>query len=431
MEETKIEVILPKPHTQQKAFMESPAKRKIIRAGRRSGKTIGMAIIAIKAFLDGHRVLYAAPTDDQLSTFWYAVKKSLYNPIETGLFLKNEVFHTIELPHTKQRIRAKTAFNADTLRGDYADVLILDEFQLMNEEAWAVVGAPMLADNDGDAIFIYTPPSQTSRSMSKANDPLHAAKLFKKAQIDKTGRWQDFHFTSFENPYISHDALDELSLDMTALAYRQEILAEDIEESPGALWTRKLIDETKVSVHPDLARIAVGVDPTGSVSNECGIVVAGVGTDGQGYIIDDKSLLGTPGEWAEAVLTAYCHNKADIIVGEVNYGGDMVEATIMQAAKIQNVVCRYKNVRASRGKAVRAEPVVAQYEHSRIHHVGSFPDLEDEMVMWVPGQSRYSPNRLDALVWAITELNEEIKKTVIMGRPARAVEIRTRNYKRI
>ena len=184
-------------------------------------------------------------------------------------------------------------------------------------------------------------------------------------------------------------------------------------------------------MHPDLARIAVGVDPTGSVSNECGIVVAGVGTDGQGYIIDDKSLLGTPGEWAEAVLTAYCHNKADIIVGEVNYGGDMVEATIMQAAKIQNVVCRYKNVRASRGKAVRAEPVVAQYEHSRIHHVGSFPNLEDEMVMWVPGQSRYSPNRLDALVWAITELNEEIKKTVIMGRPPRAMEIRTRNYKRI
>ena len=399
-----IKIILPRPHPQQLKFIKSPAKRKIVRAGRRGGKTIGAAIYAALAFLKGHRVLYAAPTEDQIATFWFEVKKILQNPIDTGILKKNETLHIIELPRTKQRIRAKTAFNADTLRGDYADVLILDEFQLMNEDTWGVVGAPMLLDTDGDAMFIYTPPSRSSKSATKAKDPQHAAKMFKKAQKDTSGRWQAFHFTSLDNPHISKIALEEITADMTNLAYRQEILAEDIEEVPGALWTRKLIDETRLMAHPDLVRIVVGVDPTGSQHNECGIIVAGKDAAGHGYVLDDKSLLGTPGEWGGAVITAYNHNNADMIVAEVNYGGEMVESTILGINHQTKQVCRYKNVRASRGKAVRAEPIVARYEKGTLHHIGSFPLLEDEMVQWVPGASKYSPNRIDALVWAMTEL---------------------------
>jgi len=410
----KTKIVLPRPHSQQRKFLESHAKRKIVRAGRRGGKTVGAAIYAAMAFIDGHRVLYAAPTEDQIATFWFEVKKTLQNPIDAGIFKKNETLHIIELPRTKQRIRAKTAFNADTLRGDYADILILDEFQLMNEDAWGVVGAPMLLDNNGDAMFIYTPPSLRSRSMTKARDPTHAAKMFQKARADTTGRWDAFHFTSFDNPHISKDALEDITEDMTSIAYRQEILAEDLEEIPGALWTRKLISETRVTKHPGLARIVVGVDPSGSISNETGIVVAGKGIDGLGYILDDKSLAGTPGEWADAILTAYNRNDADMIIGEVNFGGDMVEATIMRTAG--NQIYRYKNVHASRGKAVRAEPIVAQYEHGKIHHVGEFPELEDEMVTWVPGESRYSPNRIDALVWALTELFGPAKPPVATPR---------------
>ena len=405
MRENKIVVTLLKPHPYQQAFIESPVKRKIIRAGRRSGKTIGMAILAVEKFLAGERVLYAAPTEDQLATFWFAIKKALQNPIRAGIFKKNEVHHIIEVPGTKQRIRAKTAYNVDTLRGDYASLLIIDEWQLVDEQMWEVVGAPLLADTNGQAVFIYTPPSLRSRSVSKARDPMHAAKMFKKAQEDKTGRWEAFHFSSFDNPYISHDALKEITQDMTAVAYRQEILAEDIEEAPGALWTRALIDNARVAKHPDLVRVVVGVDPTGSVGNECGIVIVGKGIDGHGYVIDDRSLLGSPGEWAAEVLAAYDDNQADIIVGEANYGGDMVEATIQHASHVRAMTCRYKNVHASRGKAVRAEPIVAAYEHGRIHHVGEFPHLENEQVMWIPGESRYSPNRIDALVWAVTELD--------------------------
>jgi len=228
--------------------------------------------------------------------------------------------------------------------------------------------------------------------------------MFAKAAKDETGRWQTFHFASHDNPHISEVALAEIAQDMTNLAYRQEILAEDIDEAPGALWNRELINNTRIVKYPDLVRIVVGVDPTGSLGNETGIVVAGLGTDRHGYILDDKSLLGSPGEWADAVLTAFNRNQADMVVGETNYGGDMVESTIMQAAKNNKQIIRYKNVHASRGKAVRAEPVVANYEHGKIHHVGEFPYLEDEMVNWIPGETRQSPNRIDALVWAITEL---------------------------
>ena len=176
---TTYKVTLRRPHDQQQAFIDSAAKRIIVRAGRRGGKTVGIAIRAVRAFLEGQRVLYAAPTQDQVDAFWYEVKRSLIEPITAGVYYKNESLHIVEVPMTKQRIRAKTAWNADTLRGDYADLLILDEYQLMDEQVWNSVGAPMLFDNDGTAVFIYTPPSLRSRSVTKARDPLHAAKMFK------------------------------------------------------------------------------------------------------------------------------------------------------------------------------------------------------------------------------------------------------------
>ena len=392
------ELVLPEPHEKQAAFIDSQAKRKIIRAGRRGGKTVGMAIFALEKYLEGRRVLYAAPTADQLGRFWTEIVRALSPAIDAGIFYKNETDHIIELTGTEQRIRAKTAYNADTLRGDYADLLILDEFQLMSEDTWDAVGAPMLLDNNGDAVFIYTPPSLHSRSASKARDPQHAAKLFKKAANDQTGRWATFTFSSNENPYLSKVALAEITSDMTSLAYRQEILAEDIDEAPGALWKRDQIDVNRVLQHPDLARVVVGVDPTASsTGDEAGIITAGVAGDDY-YTLADDSRQGTPQEWASAAVTAYYAHMADCIVAEKNNGGEMVEAVIKQVDPNVNV----KLVWASRGKATRAEPIAAIAEQGRDHHVGYFPQLEDELCMWLPGES--SPNRLDAKVWAITEL---------------------------
>jgi hypothetical protein len=404
-------VTIPNPHKKQRAFIDSSAKRKVVRAGRRGGKTVGMAICAVEKFLQGKRVLYAAPTQDQIDRFWTEVTRALQEPIDAGVYKKNETRHIIELPGTEQRIRAKTAWNADTLRGDYADVLILDEFQLMDETAWSEVGAPMLLDNDGDAIFIYTPPSLRSRSASKAKDPQHAAKLWKRANEDRAGRWAAFHFSSHDNPHISAEALAEISGDMTALAVRQEIEALDIDEAPGALWKRETIEASRVVKSPDnLSRVVVGVDPSATTGgDEAGIITAGrIGNDY--YTLADDSVQGSPETWAQAAITAFHRHKADCIVAEKNNGGEMVESVIKQAVinarakdpKLGNVPVRL--VWASRGKATRAEPISAIAEKGRDHHVGSFPLLEDELCLWQPGDN--SPNRLDAKVWAMTALSE-------------------------
>lgn len=402
------EIRLPEPHEKQKLFQLSTAKRKIIRAGRRAGKTIGSGIMAVEGFLGNDklnllpkRILYGAPTQEQVDRFWHVCCNALAAPIEAGIFYKNETKHIIERLGTEQRIRGKTCWSADTLRGDYADLLILDEYQLMNEDAWALVGAPMLLDNNGDAIFIYTPPSYRTRSISKAYDLQHAAKLFKKARQDTTGRWATFHFTSYDNPYISAEALDEIALDMTSLAHKQEILAEDVEDVPGALWIQRMIDETRISEAPELKRIVVGVDPQGKKkdSSETGIVVAGIGYDNQGYILADESLNARPEQWGFQVVKAYEQWRGDRIIAESNFGGDMVISVIQNVKQDAPV----RLVNASRGKIVRAEPISALYEQKKVHHVGSFPRLEDEMCMYTP-DSVWSPNRMDAMVWALTEL---------------------------
>ena len=389
-------------HAKQAEFIDSPAKRKIIRAGRRGGKTTGIGIYAVQMFLEHRRVLYATPTADQIGKFWFEVTRAFMEPIAAGKLYKNETEHVIELPGTEERIRAKTAWNADTLRGDYADVLIFDEWQLMNEDAWGVVGAPMLLDNNGDAVFIYTPPSLRTRGLTKANDTRHAAKLFKSAEADTTGRWAAFHFTSHDNPYINKQALEDITLDMTSFAYRQEIMAEDLEDNPGALWQRAWIDGARVIQAPDLARVVVAVDPTAThTGDECGILGGGMarqGKDAHLYVLEDASRHGTPDEWGRAVATLYHKLDADCVVAESNNGGEMVEHVIRTVDRTIKV----KLVRASRGKATRAEPVSAVYEQGRGHHVGSFPQLEDEMCQWEPGHD--SPNRMDALVWLGTEL---------------------------
>jgi phage terminase large subunit-like protein len=398
MTETMIDVLLKRPHAKQREFIEHPAKRKIIRAGRRSGKTTGVGIFSVEKFLAGKRILYAVPTTEQLNRFWTEVTRALYNPIEAGVYYQNKTEHIIELPGTEQRIKAKTAWNADSLRGDYADILVMDEYQLMNEDTWGIVGAPMMLDTNGDAIFIYTPPSLHSRSVTKANDPQHAAKLFRKYQNDTSGRWKTFNFTSMDNPHISQEALEDITRDMTDLAYRMEILAQDVEQSPGALWNRDMIESSRVTSMPELDRIIVGVDPSAtSTGDEAGVITCG--RKGENYFtLADDSIQGSPLTWAKAAVTAYHRHKANYIAAESNNGGEMVSTTIHQVDANVPV----KLVHASRGKATRAEPVSAIAEKGHDHHVGNFTALEDELCLWVPGDP--SPNRLDAKVWAMTEL---------------------------
>lgn len=185
---------------------------------------------------------------------------------------------------------------------------------------------------------------------------------------------------------------------------RQELDGEVLDDNPNALWTRDQIDDLRVKKYPDLTRVVVGVDPQGSNKNEAadtGIVIGGIARIAgvlHGYVLADLTMSGSPGRWASAVVAGYHNFKADRVIGEVNFGGDMVESTI----KTADPQVSFKSVHASRGKIIRAEPVSALYEQGRMHHVGFFPELEDQMCEWVPGDK--SPDRLDALVWAIHEL---------------------------
>lgn len=182
---------------------------------------------------------------------------------------------------------------------------------------------------------------------------------------------------------------------------RQEMEGEILDDNPGALWQRDVIENLRVSTHPPLIRIVVGVDPavsSGDESNETGIVTVGIAANGHCYILDDTSLRGSPNEWAVAVVRAYHHWTADRVIGEVNNGGDLVEVNLRTVDRS----IPYKAVHASRGKQIRAEPIAALYEQGKVHHVGTFPQLEDQMCEWVPGDK--SPDHMDACIWACAEL---------------------------
>lgn len=189
---------------------------------------------------------------------------------------------------------------------------------------------------------------------------------------------------------------------------RQELDAEILEDVPGALWTRRGIDEARVDKAPPLKRIVVAVDPAatgGESANENGIVIAGMSQDQQGYVIDDWSERGSPDKWARKVVAAYRRYEADVVVVEVNQGGDMV-AQVLRSVEPNLPI---EEVRATRGKYVRAEPVAALYEQGRVHHVGALAELEDQMVTFTPERAAdrsdgYSPDRVDALVWALAAL---------------------------
>lgn len=207
---------------------------------------------------------------------------------------------------------------------------------------------------------------------------------------------------------------------------RQELYAEVLDDNPGAMWHRATIEALRVREAPAMKRIIVAVDPAATAdaqSCECGIIVAGVGVDGHGYILEDLSEVNTPDGWAKKIVKAYHDWKADRIIAEVNLGGALVEMLL----RVVDRNIPFRSVKAARGKAIRAEPVAALYEQGRVHHVGEWPELEDQLVCWDPGNlptggvhsgargaargevgdARTSSDRLDALVWALTDLMVE------------------------
>lgn len=291
------------------------------------------------------------------------------------------------------RIKTFSADNPERLRGPQFHGAWVDELAAFQyPEAWDQLQFGLRLGADPKVVVTTTPkPKPLVRALVERKD----------------GTVAITRGSTFENKEnLAQSALVELQTRYanTRLG-RQELYGEILEDVEGALWSLDSIDSNRVEEAPrDIQRMVVAIDPAVTNtddSDETGIIVAGKNNQGEAFIIADYSCKASPLEWAKRAVEAYKKHEADVIVVEVNNGGDMIAAVIRQI----DPVIPIKSVRATRGKQVRAEPIAAFYEQNRVHHVGVFEKLENQMVTWTPEDPK-SPDRLDALVWALTDLLE-------------------------
>jgi phage terminase large subunit-like protein len=301
----------------------------------------------------------------------------------------------------KSRIKLFSAEEPDRLRGPNFHGGWFDELAAQNPEAWDQYKFALRLGEHPQTVITTTPrPTKIIKSLLGRDDTV----VVRGSTFDNAAN-------------LSPSALAELRLryEGTRLG-RQELYGEVIDDVEGALWSRDMIENSRVEAEPPLVRIVVGVDPavtSGENSDETGIVVAGVSSDGHYYVLEDCTLKASPDGWARVAVDAYHRWKADRIIGETNNGGDMIELLLRQV----DPTVSFKKVTATRGKLVRAEPIASLYEQGRAHHVGGLPALEDQMTGYTI-DSKESPDRMDALVWAMTELTNSVSS--MMGLAALA-----------
>lgn len=360
----------------------------LLLAGRGFGKTRTVAEWArSKALERPVRIAVVAPTYADARDTVVEGESGLLNVIPRELIEKwNRSMGELDLVNGTH-FKLFSADEPERLRGPQHHYAICDELAAWRyPETWDQLMFGLRLGERPQAVIATTPkPVPLVRELVKRDD-VHVT----------TG-------STFENEAnLAKAALDQMRAryEGTRLG-RQELHAEILDDLEGALWTRQMIEDAHLSVGEAPAafsRIVIGVDPSGGGGAETGIVAAGL-HNGRGYVLADRSGHYTPAGWGAAVATLYDELDADRVVGEANYGGDMVENVIRQAhAKIS-----YRAVTASRGKLLRAEPIAALYEQGKVSHVGTLPDLEDQMCSYIPGESA-SPDRLDAMVWALTDL---------------------------
>lgn len=289
-----------------------------------------------------------------------------------------------------------TAYSADKpdqLRGPQHDVVWGDEFAAWRyiTETWSNADFGLRLGSNPCALLTTTPrPIKEIKEL--LTDPLCV--VTRGSTFDNAGNLPQSAIEAMKKKY-----------DGTRLG-RQELYAEILDDNPGALWRRGLIESLRVKGDESrtFRKIVVAIDIATTAnegSDETGIIVAGLGSDGEGYVLEDISGKYTPNEWARKAINAFERWKANHIVIETNQGGDLIRNTLLTVKRSGLSIIE---VHAARGKYTRAEPVAALYEQRRVHHVGMFATLEDQMCEWDPTQGGASPDRMDALVWALTLL---------------------------
>ena len=368
----------------------------LILAGRGWGKTLTGAIDVVLYAIshENVRVAVVAPTSGDLRRVCFEGVSGIISqmPLECykdGYSSYNKSTSEIEL-YNGSKIMGFSASEPDRFRGSQYHRAWCDELAAWKyPDSWNQLQFGMRLGNRPQTVVTTTP------------RPTNLIKqLYDRQDVYKT------QGSTFENK----DNLAESALELFKKQYegtrlgKQELYAEILEDIEGALWSLNMIEQTRVNEIPEMKRVVVAVDPAvtnNKNSDETGIVVCGLGIDNRYYIIDDVSGKMSADAWAKTAVNVYYKYKASRIIAEVNNGGDLVERLLRTVDK--NIP--YKSVSASRGKVIRAEPISALYEQQRVSHCGVFSKLEDQMCSFT-GDKSTSPDRLDALVWGLTELSK-------------------------
>ena len=394
--ETTLKLELPELHKGQLAVKDAPTRFMMLRAGRRYGKTLFAAAVAAEMLRDGQRMLYVAPQKDQTSEFWRYVKMF----VPSGARITDNPRRA--WTESGGEIKALSSWNGDGIRGSFADLVILDEAQLQSPSVVEEVVMPMLLDTDGRLWLTFTPPSLDSLSSARSEDKTWINRYWKERENHPD--WTVVSAPTSDNPIMTERKIEALRANMSELRFRIEVLAEPIDDVPGALWRR---EDIRYCMHvgrhdrSELLQVVIGVDPAGG-RGHTGIVVVGSDVDHNLFVLDDYSVSSesnSPDEWASAISHAYHFWGADYVVVERNYGGDMAYHTLQMADSSMQIV----ETTSSRNKYVRAEPIALYYERERAFHCQQFPELETQMTSFLPN-SPNSPDRMDALVFAANEL---------------------------
>lgn len=386
------------PRPAQFTILEDKRRFRSVVAGRRFGKTYlsAMEMLVHGAGRTAQTIYYVAPTFALAKDVQWEPLKAMTRPLWKAQPNESELY--IDLT-TGSRIRLRGADKPDRLRGPGIDFLVLDEFADIDVRAWNTVLRPALADKQGRALFIGTPKGRN-----------HFYDIHSKGEANPE-TWGTYRFTTLDGGNVTQAEIEQARRDMPERMFRQEYLA-TFEDPPGALWTWEMLDTARVldRPRPPCGRVVVAIDPAVSstdASDETGIVVAGIDHHGMGSVIEDASGIYTPDQWAAKAVALYERYRADRIVAEVNNGGDLVERSL----RVRAPYIAYTPVRATRGKYLRAEPIAALYEQALIRHYGRFEKLEEQMTTYTP-ESTKSPDRLDALVWALTSLYTESSESL-------------------
>lgn len=393
------------------------AKEFLLVGGSRSGKTfiiIFTQILIASKFAGSRHLIARFRYNAVKAAVWNDTLKKVLRICFNNMPVKwNNTDHFIELANGSQLWVAglDDAERVEKILGMEFLTIFLNEASQISFDSYNIVKTRLAQKIKGARNLLFIDENPPSKKHWTYNVFIKNVDPKTKIELDKT-RYGYLYMNPMDNlDNISNEYLEILN--SMPLRQKQRFLeGKFADDTEGALWTDDLINngrvvnapsfniETKIATYK---RIVVSIDPavtSKDTSDETGIVVCAEGFDGHLYVLEDQSDIYTPNEWAKKAVYLYNKHKADRVIGEVNNGGDLIEAVLRQV----DTNISYKSVHATRDKFTRAEPVAALYEQGKAHHVGEHPELELEMTSWAAKVGEKSPNRIDALVWGATEL---------------------------